>query len=139
MAWRMRAFLEEIVPRELVWAVTLAQPVVGQEARQGAMIGMAGLGPDDDGRCAELGYWLGRRYWGHGYATEAAAAVVRHALRTLGLPALTSAYFTDNPRSARVLGKLGFFETRRGERPCRAAGGPVAAVEMRLDAQSSEP
>src|SRR5437588_6356100 len=40
----------------------------------GALIGMSGLDSRTDG--AELGYWLGVPFWGRGYATEAARAVI---------------------------------------------------------------
>jgi RimJ/RimL family protein N-acetyltransferase len=55
-----------------------------------------------------LGYWLGRPYWGFGYATEAAARVVQFAFEELGEDALASGYHFDNPGSGRVLEKLGF-------------------------------
>jgi RimJ/RimL family protein N-acetyltransferase len=59
----------------------------------------------------EIGYWLGRAYWGQGIATEAAAALVNwgHAVR--GLKAISSAHFADNPASGRVLEKLDFLYT----------------------------
>ncbi|MGE0829007.1 MAG: GNAT family N-acetyltransferase [Hyphomonadaceae bacterium] len=56
----------------------------------------------------ELGYWLGRPYWGRGFATEAARAVTE-ALRPRGR--LTSGHFVDNPASGRVLQKAGFAYT----------------------------
>ena len=56
---------------------------------------------------AELGYALGRAFWGQGYATEAAIAMVEVA-RALGLGGLQAYSFVDNPASARVLEKAGF-------------------------------
>lgn len=58
----------------------------------------------------ELGYWVARRYWGLGFATEAGRAVLAIA-RTNGLPRLVSGHFVDNPASGRVLRKLGFRAT----------------------------
>lgn len=63
----------------------------------------------------ELGYWLGRRYWRRGYATEAARAVIAWGREDLGVTRLTAGHFADNPASARVLEKLGF---RRAGAPC---------------------
>jgi RimJ/RimL family protein N-acetyltransferase len=55
----------------------------------------------------ELGYWIARPFWGRGYATEAASALIGIA-RALRLETLEGSHFLDNPASARVLEKLGF-------------------------------
>jgi RimJ/RimL family protein N-acetyltransferase len=70
------------------------------------LIGGTGLRRDGDGEF-ELGYWISRRHWGLGYATEAADAVVTLA-RGLGIGRLRAGHFVDNPASGRVLSKLGF-------------------------------
>ncbi|HYK94155.1 MAG TPA: GNAT family N-acetyltransferase [Thermoplasmata archaeon] len=59
-------------------------------------------------RGGELGYCIGRPYWGNGYATEAASALVRVAFRQLRLHRLEACVFRGNRRSARLLTKLGF-------------------------------
>jgi RimJ/RimL family protein N-acetyltransferase len=56
---------------------------------------------------AGLGYWLGRAYWGFGYATEAASVMIEHA-RSLGASRVEAETFPENGASARVLAKLGF-------------------------------
>jgi len=58
----------------------------------------------------EIGYWLGRPYWGRGYATEAAKAVAAHA-RALEAGRVVAGHFADNPASGRVLEKAGFVYT----------------------------
>ena len=58
-------------------------------------------------RQTELGYDLRADQWGHGLATEAAAAVARHAFEVLGLPRLISLVRTGNERSARVARRIG--------------------------------
>lgn len=68
-------------------------------------ISLAGISRDH--ARAELGYWIGVPYWGHGYCTEAAAAVVAYGFETLGLNRLMAHYFTRNPASGRVLAKIG--------------------------------
>ncbi len=70
-----------------------------------AVLGAGGFG--GAGRVAELGYSLGRAYWGRGYATEAVRALQDHA-RLLGLDELEAYSFVENPTSARVLEKAGF-------------------------------
>jgi len=62
---------------------------------------------------AELGYWIGRPYWGSGRATAAAAATLAFAFGTLRLRALRAVCLEENPASLRVLAKLGFVETGR--------------------------
>jgi RimJ/RimL family protein N-acetyltransferase len=76
---------------------------------QGArLIGSVGLTRDGDQ--IELGYWIGRPFWGQGYATEAARALLSLA-GALGHKRLVASHFTDNPASGRVLRKLGFCPT----------------------------
>lgn len=75
----------------------------------------------------EVGYWLGKPWWGMGYTTEAAKAVLDWAERDLSISRFSSGHFTDNPASGRTLLKLGFTpvgETelfglaRGGKSPC---------------------
>jgi RimJ/RimL family protein N-acetyltransferase len=56
----------------------------------------------------ELGYWFEKSSWGHGYASEAAQAVVNFAFREVGLSRLWSGHAADNQASGNVLRKLGF-------------------------------
>ena len=62
---------------------------------------------------AELGFLLRRDRWGFGFASEAVAAVVTHALGPLGLKRLASAIQIENRAAARVLEKTGFTEVDR--------------------------
>ena len=117
-----RFFVEQVVPAEWVWAITLRDC--------DELVGAIGLTPDAD--TAELGYWLSPRLWGRGITTEAARVVVSFGFASLGLPYLTSGDFEDNPASGRVLEKLGFIETGRVMRSCLAAGVEVRSARMRL-------
>jgi [ribosomal protein S5]-alanine N-acetyltransferase len=56
---------------------------------------------------AELGYWLGVPFWGKGYCTEAAQAVVSFGFEVLNLHRIHAGHFSSNPASGRVLRKLG--------------------------------
>jgi ribosomal-protein-alanine N-acetyltransferase len=95
-----------------VWAI----------AHDGGLIGCAGFDHQDDGS-ADLGYWIGKPYWGHGYATEAAQAVVAQA-RTQGwYRAIRAIVFDDNPASLRVMEKLGFARAGTDLRGCLARVG----------------
>lgn len=77
----------------------------------GELIGMVELfrkTAEDD---FTLGYWVGRPFWGQGYATEASQALLEHAHKTLGVTQIKAGAFIDNPASLRVLSKLGFVIT----------------------------
>lgn len=63
---------------------------------------------DPDFRSASLGYCLADAMWGHGYATEAAHALLRWAFDTLDLNRVQAETDTRNVASARVLEKIGF-------------------------------
>ena len=83
------------------WAVT--------DAESGAVIGEAGLYPMNGvGPDIELGYALGTRWWGRGYATEAARAIVRAAFADLGAERVVAVAKRENTGSLHVLDKLGF-------------------------------
>lgn len=83
---------------------------LGIALRDGALIGAAGFGPD-----RSLAYMLDRRYWGRGYATEAARALVADAFaRFPALDEIVADHFADNPASGAVLARLGFERTGTG-------------------------
>ncbi|MCY7397888.1 MAG: GNAT family N-acetyltransferase [Sphingomonas bacterium] len=73
------------------------------------LIGACGFGRRPSG-AIELGYWIARRHWNCGFATEAGHALVEIAC-TLKVPQLEASHFVDNPASGRVLEKLGFNAT----------------------------
>jgi [ribosomal protein S5]-alanine N-acetyltransferase len=84
----------------------------------------------------QVGYGLLKPYWGKGYATEMAEAVLRHGFVTLGLPRIAGIANLPNVASQRVLEKVGL--ERNGERsfthPAYAASGPMAWFERERDA-----
>jgi RimJ/RimL family protein N-acetyltransferase len=63
---------------------------------------------------AELGYIFDPAYAGHGYASEAVAAVVAMAFEELGVRRLTAGCFADNLASARILEKVGMRREQHG-------------------------
>jgi RimJ/RimL family protein N-acetyltransferase len=56
---------------------------------------------------AELGFWIGKPFWGFGYATEASAALLSFAYESLDLNRVYAHHVVRNPASGRVLLKLG--------------------------------
>lgn len=81
-----------------VYAITIAD--------SGAFVGCAGLDAKEHG--LELGYWIGEPFWGRGYATEAAHALVDVAFRASEIATLHVACRAINPASRRVIYKCGF-------------------------------
>ena len=107
-----------------VYAVTLAET--------GRLIGMCAVTNRPPSGDLEVGYWLGRAWWGHGYASEAAGAVVDLAFRVTGTNAIYAGSRTVNPRSRQVLVKQGFEFTGLDEIDTVAAG-RVAIERYRLN------
>lgn len=60
-----------------------------------------------DDEC-ELGYWLGKPFWGKGYMTEAVNAILRHGFIDLGMNTIWCGYYDGNQKSKRVQEKAGF-------------------------------
>jgi len=56
---------------------------------------------------AELGCWIGKPFWGSGYATEATRAILRYGFESLGLNRIQACHMTRNPVSGRIFEKLG--------------------------------
>jgi len=109
--------------REMVFAIELEDE---------GLIGVIGfhpadvLGPKAGGSPyvgPEIGYWLGRPYWGRGLATEAAAGALSWVKQVWRRRLVVSGHFADNPASGRVLEKAGFLYTGEIQpRRCVARG-----------------
>src|SRR5688500_10825464 len=76
----------------------------------GAIAGAIGFDRDEDvfRRSAEIGYWLGRSYWGKGIATSAVRELTDRVFATTDIVRLYAGVFAWNPASARVLEKSGY-------------------------------
>jgi RimJ/RimL family protein N-acetyltransferase len=102
-----------------------------ERASDGAFLGFCGVGfpmfvPEVATR-PEIGWRLGREFWGKGYATEAAIAARDHFFRTFGWPELISLAKPANVASHRVMRKLGM---RRVDDLATAAEGPLAVHQL---------
>ena len=60
-----------------------------------------------DDEC-ELGYWLGKPFWGQGIMPEAAREMLRHAFEDIGMTKVWCGYYEGNTKSKRVQEKVGF-------------------------------
>ncbi|MBV9570319.1 MAG: GNAT family N-acetyltransferase [Alphaproteobacteria bacterium] len=100
------------------------------EKSGGGLIGKIGM-------CAkegvfEIGYWIGKPYWGRGFATEAARRVLAFGFGELKFERIVAGWFEDNPASGHVLDKLGFTATETVGRDCLARGHTVRCNMMAL-------
>ena len=85
------------------------------DRQSGAMIGAAGLRrAPRQGHSADLGYWIGRRYWRQGFGRAAAAALVSWGFAELPIETVTATVASENAASLALLRGLGFAETGTG-------------------------
>jgi len=84
---------------------TLVLGIVLKETRE--IIGAISLENRDDNNRAELGYWIGKDYWGHGYCTEAARAIVTYGFRQMNLNRILVYCMAENEDSKKVAKKIG--------------------------------
>jgi len=95
------------------------------------LIGACGIEPRED--ALELGYWLGARFWGQGYATEAVRALIDHAFGDLQQETLQAGARVSNPASRRVLEKCAFQWTGVRLTRIRAINSAAPVDRFRLD------
>jgi RimJ/RimL family protein N-acetyltransferase len=129
-------YSEQMAAEWIGSALAGEEGVVFAVQRSGALIGCTGyraFGGDH----AELGYWIGKPYWGMGYATEAVRALILHAFETGGFAYLTVGHFSDNPASARIIAKFGFAPEGQEMRECAARGARAHCFTYRLDRETA--
>lgn len=95
-AWLARSRERAATGERYLWSIDLANRVQS--------IGTVGLTLSEPG----ISFVIGRAYWGHGYATEAAREVLRYGFEVMGLTAVGSEFVVSNIGSRRVHEKLGF-------------------------------
>jgi RimJ/RimL family protein N-acetyltransferase len=98
----------------------------------GAILGAAGYVAMDD-TDIEVGYWVGEPFWGNGYATEAAEAVIDHAFRTGTFSRIFGRIRVANAASRRVLEKCGFQYAGSGMCDCSALNSSVPSEDFVLE------
>jgi 8-oxo-dGTP diphosphatase len=116
--------------RDLAAGTAYHLAITGREGATEMLVGVVGLRCDPATRAGRLGYWVGRRFWGHGVATEAAGRLARWALANLDLDRLEATVAADNPASLAVLDRIGFRETGRGTEKFLARGGPQPVLRL---------
>jgi [ribosomal protein S5]-alanine N-acetyltransferase len=76
-------------------------------AEDDALVGSINCAIDSRHRRGELGYWVGKPFWGQGYGTEAASALLDFCFERLNLNRVHAHYLAGNPGSGRVMEKIG--------------------------------
>lgn len=71
------------------------------------LIGTMTIRINDTHKKGELAYWVGKEYWGNGYATEAAKEVVRYGFENLNLNRIWAKAMSKNPASSKVMMNVG--------------------------------
>lgn len=99
------------------------------ELAEEGLIGVLGMFTTAEDQ-VELGYWIGRPYWGRGYASEATKAALDWARATWRKRYVVAGHFADNEASGRVLVKAGFLYTGVVEHKPSIARGEIAATRM---------
>jgi RimJ/RimL family protein N-acetyltransferase len=100
-AWIATHISDFLAGRALHYAIT---------RREIGVIGAIRLGVQARHRKGDLGYWVAVDYWGQGYATEAARAVIEFGAKHFELEKITAHHLIENPASGRVMQKLGMVE-----------------------------
>jgi RimJ/RimL family protein N-acetyltransferase len=100
--------------------------------RDATVVGACGVAKRA-GERPEIGYWVAVPFWGKGYATEAARAVIDYAFGDLGYDVLLGGARVSNPASRRVLEKCGFQWTGVGLYRIRALASSAPVDRFRLD------
>jgi 8-oxo-dGTP diphosphatase len=90
--------------------------ITGKEGRKETLVGVVGLRLDAARRTGRLGYWVGRAYWKHGVATEAARRMTSWAFANLPLDLIAAEVTEGNDASFKVLRRIGFREVGTGVR-----------------------
>jgi len=102
-------------------------------ADDGLLVGAVDVQPAPEA-VDSLGYWVGRPYWGRGYATAAMRAIIAMSFGYLDCHRLTASYLARNGASGRVLEKCGLTLVRRVEREHRGKVEVFCVREISRDA-----
>lgn len=102
--------------------------IAGADARLMGVIGLKLA----DASPPELGYWLGEDFWGLGYVTEAAEALLAAVAETGLVDTIVARALASNPASLRVMEKCGFVVTEHGQSTAdRHRGKPIVHLAWR--------
>lgn len=107
------AVIQNVFNGEEAYAVCLKDDKKAIGAIELKLKGNSGLAERDD-EC-EMGFWLGKPFWGKGIIPEAARELLRRAFENLGIKKVWIGYYEGNEKSKRAQEKLGFKFQRKIE------------------------
>jgi 8-oxo-dGTP diphosphatase len=99
------------------------------DSASGVLIGCAGLRISKDRKSADLGYWLGRTFWGRGFGLEAARRLSEWAFAALPIARITATVAADNDASLAVLRRVGFAAAGKGTQVFQCRPGQKLPVQ----------
>ncbi|MHC0036989.1 GNAT family N-acetyltransferase [Pseudoneobacillus sp. C159] len=97
-------FIKSVLESEKTGRI-LIYAMIEKETEQ--FLGIMNVSIQSQYKRGELAYWVGKPFWGKGYGTEAAKALLTYCFEKLELNKVFAAAFTDNPGSWRVMEKIG--------------------------------
>lgn len=107
-----RELLPKLLMNNYTWAVTLKDS--GEVIGDISLMPFGTSGKARNEREREIGFWLGKVYWGRGYMPEACKELLRYAFEDLNCDCVWCAHHDENHKSARVQEKCGFrFDHRK--------------------------
>ncbi len=101
---------ETVLEQELAAGVKMGYPIGAISLKLKGNTEMT----DREDEC-EMGYWIGKPFWGQGLMPEAARELLRHAFEDLGMQKVWIGYYEGNEKSKRVQEKLDFKFVKRNE------------------------
>lgn len=96
------------------------------------LIGTVLIYYEEEVGCWEIGYNLGKKYWGIGYTTEAVKKVIDFAKTQLKLSQIVGRYAKENPASGNVMSKLGFKQEKVISYECNNGAIKREGIQCRL-------
>jgi 8-oxo-dGTP diphosphatase len=105
------------------------------DAASETLIGAAGLVLTKDNKSADLGYWIGRAFWGQGFGLEAARRLVEYTFAALPVREITATSASDNDASIAILVRAGFVAKGKGTQAFACRPGAKLPVQFFVQAR----
>src|SRR5690625_3370988 len=107
ISYSLDAALSWIATHEKKFEMNQMYELAITNKQSGTIYGAVGISHDQENKHGEIGYWIGEKYWGNGYATEAAKAIIEFVFNEKGFHRVYGRILRTNPGSGEVLKKCG--------------------------------